>query len=162
MYSSGQGNALCCSVVLPWGMGQRGNSAAPLLVPSALSIGLLWEIGSISHCGNPSCCPQTALSSLKSTPLVKLPQLGSQPCPQGCPVPWFFWVGPRSPHLTGLVVLVDFFFNSLVVGIPCSLIFWCFWLFIDFWLVVILLLVMWGSKGFLPMPPSWPERLSVF
>ena len=41
----------------------------------------------------------------------------------------------------GLVVLVDFFFNSLVVGVPCSLIFWHFWLFIDFRLVVILLLV---------------------
>ena len=43
--------------------------------------------------------------------------------------------------LTGLVVLVDFFFNSLVVGVPCSLIFWNFWLFIDFRLAVFLLLV---------------------
>ena len=44
-------------------------------------------------------------------------------------------------RLTGLVVLVDFFINSLVVGVPRSLIFWHFWLFIDFRLVVILLLV---------------------
>ena len=51
-------------------------------------------------------------------------------------------------HLTGLVVLVDFLFNSLVVGVPCSLIFWCFLLFIDFRLVVILLLVVWKAKGF--------------
>ena len=58
--------------------------------------------------------------------------------------------------LTGLVVLVDFFFNSLIVGVPCCLIFWCFWLFIDFRLVVILLLVVRGNEGFLPMPPSWP------
>ena len=44
-------------------------------------------------------------------------------------------------RLTGLVVLVDFFFNSLVVRVPCGLIFWRFWLFIDFRLVVILLVV---------------------
>ena len=34
-----------------------------------------------------------------------------------------------------------FFFNSLVVRLPCSLIFWQFWLFSVFKLVVILLLV---------------------
>ena len=60
--------------------------------------------------------------------------------------------------LTSLVVLVDCFFNSLVVGVPCSLIFWHFWLFIDFRLVVILLLVVRGSEGFLPIPPSWLEH----
>ena len=59
--------------------------------------------------------------------------------------------------LTGLVVLADYFFNSLVVRVPCSLIFWHFWLFIDFRLVVILLLVVQGSEGFLPTPPSWLE-----
>ena len=31
------------------------------------------------------------------------------------------------------------------------------WWFIDFRLVVILLLVVQGREGFLPMPPSWPE-----
>ena len=43
--------------------------------------------------------------------------------------------------LIGLAVLVDFFFNSLVVGVPCSLIFYCFrcllisdWLLSSFWL----------------------------
>ena len=61
---------------------------------------------------------------------------------------WLFW-------------LIFFFFNSLVVGVPCSLIFWCFWLFIDFTLVVILLLVVQGSKGFLPTPPSWPGFLFI-
>ena len=58
--------------------------------------------------------------------------------------------------LTGLVVLVDFFFNSLVVGVLYSLIFWRFWLLTDFRLVVILLLVVRGNGGFLPTPPSWP------
>ena len=59
--------------------------------------------------------------------------------------------------LTGLVVLVDFFFNSLADGVPCSLIFWHFWLFLDFKLVIILLLVVRGSEGFLPVPLSWLE-----
>ena len=61
----------------------------------------------------------------------------------------------------GLVVLVEFYFNSFVVGVPCSLIFWHFWLFIDFQLVVILLLVVRGSKGSLPTSPFWLE-LSKF
>ena len=39
------------------------------------------------------------------------------------------------------------------------MIIWRFWLFIDFRLVVILLLVVQGSEGFLPVPPSWPELL---
>ena len=72
----------------------------------------------------------------------------SWPCPFGP-----LWV------LIGLVILVDCFFNSLVVGVPCSLIFWHFLLLIDFRLVVILLLVGQGSERFLPTPPSWPELL---
>ena len=67
-------------------------------------------------------------------------------------MPWFLSVSAR---LTGLVGLVDCFFNSLVVGVPCNLIFWHFWLFIDFRLLVILLLVVRRSEGFLPIPPSW-------
>ena len=54
------------------------------------------------------------------------------------------------------------FFNSLVVGLPCSLAFWHFWLFIVFKLVVILLLVVQGSKALLPMPPSWLELSRMF
>ena len=59
--------------------------------------------------------------------------------------------------LTGLVVLFDCFFNSMVVGVPCSLISRHFCLFIDFRSVVILLLVVRGSEGFLLMPPAWPD-----
>ena len=36
----------------------------------------------------------------------------------------------------------------MVVGVPCNLIFWHFWLFIDFRLVVTLLLVVKEVKGF--------------
>ena len=66
--------------------------------------------------------------------------------------------------LTGLVGLFDCFFNSnsLVVVIPCSLIFWHFGLLIEFRLVIILLLVLRGKEGFLPMPPSWLELKKPF
>ena len=39
-----------------------------------------------------------------------------------------------------------FFFNSLVVGLTCSWIFWQFWLFFVFKFVVVLLLVVQGGK----------------
>ena len=50
-----------------------------------------------------------------------------------------------------------FFFNCSVARLPCSLIFWQFWLFSVFRLVVILLLVLQGHEVFLPTPPSWLE-----
>ena len=53
------------------------------------------------------------------------------------------------------------FFNPLVVGVPCSLIFWLLWLFIDFRSVAILLSVVWWSEGFLPTPPSWLQLWSI-
>ena len=55
--------------------------------------------------------------------------------------------------LTGLVFLFDCFFNSLGVGAPCSLIFWHFWLFIDFRLVVTLFWLCEEAKGFSPCFP---------
>ena len=50
-----------------------------------------------------------------------------------------------------------FFFNSLVVGLPYSSIFHEFWLFFVFTLVVVLLLILWGNKEYLPTLPSWLE-----
>ena len=50
-----------------------------------------------------------------------------------------------------------FFFNSLVVRLPYSSIFWQFWLFFVFRFVV--LLIVRGGRVYLPMPPSWPEVL---
>ena len=49
-----------------------------------------------------------------------------------------------------------FFFNSLVVGLPYSLIFWQFWLFFVLKCVVVLLGVQ-GGKVYLPTPQCWPE-----
>ena len=47
-------------------------------------------------------------------------------------------------------------FNSLVVGLSYSSIFWQFWLFFVFKFVVFLLVVR-GGKVYLPMPPYWPK-----
>ena len=48
-----------------------------------------------------------------------------------------------------------FFFNSLVIRLPYSLIFWQFWLFFVFKFVVVLLVVR-GGKVYLPTFPLWP------
>ena len=53
-----------------------------------------------------------------------------------------------------------FFFNSFVVRVPCSLICRQFWLLFVFKLVVILPLVVLGSKAFLPASPSLLELLN--
>ena len=70
-------------------------------------------------------------------------------------------VGPLGPPATSLLQVLSsqlrvsapptsldgcFFFNSLVVRLPYSLIFWQFWLFFVFKFVVILLLVVQGEK----------------
>ena len=48
-----------------------------------------------------------------------------------------------------------FFFNSLVVGLPYSSIFCQFWLFLN--LLLSFFVVAWGSKVYIPTPPTWPE-----
>ena len=49
------------------------------------------------------------------------------------------------------------FFNSLVVGLPYSSIFWQFWVFFVLRLVVNLLMIVQGNKAYLPTPPSQLE-----
>ena len=72
------------------------------------------------------------------------------PCHASSP-PWL----PVSAPPTSLDEY--FFFNSTVVELLYSLIFWQFWLFFVFKSVVVLLLVVWGNQAYLPTPPSWPE-----
>ena len=50
-----------------------------------------------------------------------------------------------------------FFVYHLVVGLLYSSIFWQFWLLFVFKFVVVLLMIVWGGKVYLPTPPSWPE-----
>ena len=64
--------------------------------------------------------------------------------------PWL----PISAPLTGLGDC--FFFNSLVIRLPYSSIFWKFWWFFAFKFVVLLLVVR-GGAVYLLTPPSWLE-----
>ena len=64
---------------------------------------------------------------------------------------------PSCPSQPLLLVWMNVSSLTLVVGLPYSLIFWQFWLFFVFKFVVVLLLVVRGSKVYLPMPPSWLE-----
>ena len=66
---------------------------------------------------------------------------------------------PISASPTGLDEC--FLFNSLVVRLLYSLIFWQFWLGFVFKFVVVLLLVVWGGEAYLPTPPSWLEVLPL-
>ena len=55
-----------------------------------------------------------------------------------------------------------FFFNSLVVRHPYSLIFWQFWLFFVFKFFVVLLWIVLGLTVYLPTPQSWLEVWDVW
>ena len=119
-------------------------------------------LGFISPCWNP------VLHGL-SRSLVVPPGLSTCKCGTTCSasccltcsglpaaaLPWVLSAQlPVSAPPTGLDEC--FFFNSLVVRVPYSLIFWQFWLFFVFKFVV-LLFVMRGGKVYLPTPPSWLE-----
>ena len=94
---------------------------------------------------------------------------GFASCSLACPVPQSTTLlGPPVPALPRVLSarlpisapptgLDECFFNSLVVGDPCSLNFWQFWLFIVFKLVVILRLVVGGGDAFLHMSPILAE-----
>ena len=102
--------------------------------------------------------PSLSFSLCQPRPCGPLTRWGfSQPAlPVGSTsLPWFLSIR----HLISLVVLFNCFFNSMVVGVPCGLIFCHFWLFIDFRLVVILLLVVQRVSTY---PPSWPELSREF
>ena len=70
----------------------------------------------------------------------------------------------QAAHLSPPTCLNECFFKSLAVGVPCSLLFWQFLLFIVFKLVVILLLVVRWSEVFLPTLPFWlkPQNYTFF
>ena len=112
---------------------------------------LSYETRSFCHCGSPHSILQLALSlqfPVQSAPphlCILMPCQGSSS------------LSCQSPISAPPTSLGECFFNSLVVRVPCSLIFWHFWLFIVFRFVVLLLLIVQESKAFLPTPPSQPE-----
>ena len=148
--------------------------------PVGLSIELSCEAGSFSCCrltligfysqmfwGFLFLCCNPGLHGLSSS-LVLPPSLSAHKCGTARPFallvlqmppccvssrPWLLISAPSSR------LNECFFFNSLVVGLPYSSIFWQFWLFFVFQFVVVLLLVVQGGRVYLPMPPSWLEVL---
>ena len=140
-----------------------------------LSSELSYEAGSFSHHCNPPIFLQPEVLRL-SFPILKPWDAQSISLPScsfwficmqtwDCPVcqPPLCHVSsvPRLPIFTPPTSLNEcFFFNSLVIRIPYSSIFWQFWLFFVFKFVVVFLLVVQGDKLYLPMPPSWPEVAS--
>ena len=112
------------------------------ITPTDFSNQRFW--GFISLCWNLSCvvclAPQLFLAvyllANVGPPAAALPRILSALAARLC------------PHTS---LNECFFFSSLVVGLPYSLIFWQFWLFFVFKFVVVLLVV-WGGKVYLPMP----------
>ena len=104
-----------------WGKGQRGKGVPHLLVSSALFNGL--SDSPVKLGASPTTATQAVAHSHLWVPL-------SQPFPEACRAPQpapppmsaghcRFSVSASPVHrLRYLVVLVDFFFNSLVVGVP--------------------------------------------
>ena len=116
-----------------WGRGQRGNNVARLLSCSTtFQRSLSCKTGIFSHCGNPA----VVYSKLES--LVSCSASPALPA-QSTALPWVLWASPaaclRTSYRSGECI-----FNSLVDGVPCSLIFWHFlllfldWLLSSFWL----------------------------
>ena len=96
-------------------------------------------------CFPPQCSSQYICTQMWDCPLRQL-----LPCHPSSP--------PLLPLSTPSASLNEcFFFNSLVVRLPYSLIYWQFELFFVFKFVVIFVLVVQGGKMYLCMPPSWPE-----
>ena len=142
----------------------------------SLSNGLSCKTGSFSRCHNPHRFLQPAVLRHYFPMLepwvswsVSLPSCSSwficmqmwghpphQPLP--CHTSYLPWL-PISALPTSLN---ECFFNSLVVRLPYSSIFWQFWLFFVLKFVAVLHLVVRGSKAYLPTPPSWPGVRATF
>ena len=94
-----------------------------------------WVVWSVSL---PSCSSWFIYTQMWDYPLYQLPPY-SVSSPRWLPV-----------SVPSISMGECFFFNSLIVRLPCSLIFWLFFVF----KFVVVLLVMRGGKGYLPMTAS--------
>ena len=146
--------------------------------PEGLSNELFCEAGSFSHHCNPHGFFQSEVLWLFSCTGT----LGCAVCldPQlFLPVYLHTNVGPPTPPATTSLgppvttlqsVLSTpptgldecFSFNSLVVGLPYSLIFWQFWLFFVLKFIVVLVFIVQGGTVYLPTPLSWLEIMLRF
>ena len=107
------------------------------------SNGLFYDTGSFSHCHNPHrfLLPEVLRLSFPTLTLGFMICLAPQ---LSLPVYLHANVVPQNPPVTTLTLILSapavstpptglngcFFFNSLVVGLPYSSIFWHFWLFL--------------------------------
>ena len=177
---------LCTSKLGPSDADSQVGGFVYILNPVGLSNELSCETGSFSHCRlNPHRFFQSEVLRLYFPSLepwvarsVSLPSCSSQfICTQMWDHP-FCQPLPHLPQSSSYHLAVSplhpaahsappsgldacFFFNSLVVGFPYSLIFCQCWLFFVFKFVVVLLLVVQGGTLCLPTPPSWLEVGSV-
>ena len=111
-----QDNPPCCARGTACGGGAREGIVQPACLSLApLSNEFSSETGSFCHLGKP--LQYSTVSSQSQFPVQ--PALPT-------------WSTTSLPVFTSMVVLADFFFNFLIVGVPCRLIFWYFWLFIGF------------------------------
>ena len=116
--------------------------------------------GFISQCWSPR------LHHPSHSPVVP-PSLSVGKCGISCSAShWLTYSGPPATNLPWVLstpaappASLDecFFFNSLVVGLLYSAIFWLFWLLFVFKFVVVLLLAVWRGRVYLPTPPSMPQ-----
>ena len=121
-------------IFLLWNPGLCGLFCSPV-VPPSLSAHKYGTNCSVSSClaWSTSCC---------------LAHRG----PPATMLPWVLTT--QAAHLCPSISLDEcFFFNSLVVELLYCSTFWQFWLFFVFKFVV-LLLVVWGGKVYLPTTPS--------
>ena len=118
---------------------------------------LLPNYSSWSMCSRMWDCPVHNLLPRHFYQLLPCPPATVLLAPVLQPPPYHKSSLPQLPISTPPTSLDEcFFFNSLVVRIPHSLIFCLFWLVFVFKFVV-LLLVVWGGTLCLSMPPPWPE-----
>ena len=135
------------------------------------SNGLSCESGSFSHCCNPHSYLHPEVLRLSFPVLepwvvqsVLLPSCSSQficmqmwDHPVLQPPPCCVSSLPQLPVSAPSTSLDEcFFFNSLVVGLPYSSIFWLSWLCFVFKFVVVIVFVVPGGKVYLSTLPSWP------
>ena len=136
-----------------------------------LSKELSCEAESFCHCCNSHRCFQSEVLKLYFPALepwvvqfVSLPSCSYQfictrmwDCqPLPCHVSFLPWLSFSTPPTS----LDDcFFFNSLVVRLPYTSIFWQFWLGFFVFKFVVLLLLLQRGKVYLFTPPSWLEVL---